>query len=195
MPTFTWTECNSTIQPMYYNSTCTQVWPSWIEGTGTNTATISNVVVWQYWASTCETVSVTVPNNAWPRQMTPEEEQARYIAMRRAAHHHREDLAKRKRAARVARQLLMRNLSRQQRRQYRANKRFDVIGGTTGRRYRIREGHVGNIDVYEGERIIHRLCCHIPTDCPTEDIMLAQALHLAANEDEFVRTANVHPVR
>lgn len=177
-------------EPWVTTTTANTVWPSWVNQYNTACTTVSNTVIWNTWttgtSSTMPTQyfqNTTLPTADWETQR------------RRNAHAARQVAAERKRASLRARKLLLANLSRVQRRQYKANKRFDVIGGTTGRRYRIREGHVGNIDVYQDEQIVHRLCCHIPTNCPGEDIMLAQALHLAANEDEFVKTANVHRVR
>jgi hypothetical protein len=101
-----------------------------------------------------------------------------------------------RRANRRALVLLMMLMSPEQRAEFRQHGHFHVIGAKTGQRYRIRRGTIGNVDVLDGERVKHRLCAH-PTGVPEFDVLAAQLLHLqeAANEEQFVRTANIHPAR
>jgi hypothetical protein len=68
-----------------------------------------------------------------------------------------------------------------------------VVHGRSGRRYRLRQGRVANIDVIGRDgRILHRLCAHPDRTMPALDIMLAQKLWLETDEAEFVSRANVH---
>lgn len=101
-----------------------------------------------------------------------------------------------RRANRKALVLLLMVLNPEQREEFRKDGRFHVIGGSTGTRYRIRKGRVGNIDVFNGKRVAYRLCAH-PTDgVPDYDVMASQALYLQDpnSEREFVSKANRHEV-
>jgi hypothetical protein len=87
--------------------------------------------------------------------------------------------------------LLMRNLTPRQRRQYNQYGHFDVIGGKTGRSYRIRHGRVMNID--QLDRKGRRVCgwCFYPRGrLVTGDVMLAQKLALELFEADALATAN-----
>jgi hypothetical protein len=99
-----------------------------------------------------------------------------------------------RRAKKKAVALLLKFLTDDQRAEFHASGFFHVRGGSTGRRYRIKRGRVGNIDWIDDEGIVKRYCAHPVAECPDEDTMLAQALHLgsAANEESFIKIANVH---
>lgn len=90
-----------------------------------------------------------------------------------------------------ARRLLTSHLSQEQRDEL-EQKGYFTVRPISGRTYRIRTGYSRNIDLVDinGKRI-HTLCAH-PQDMslPNEDHMLAQALHLLHNEDEFLAIAN-----
>jgi hypothetical protein len=97
-----------------------------------------------------------------------------------------------------ARQLLLEHLSPEQRQTFEEKKWFIVVGGKTGKRYRIREGQnlIANIDVMadNDNKISHRLCAHAkPGLMPMDDHLLAQKIFLELDEDCFLRTANRHP--
>jgi hypothetical protein len=88
-------------------------------------------------------------------------------------------------------QLLIRNLTPMQRRQYNRFGHFDVIGGKTGRSYRIRHGRLMNID--QLDRKGRRVCgwCFYPRGrLVTGDVMLAQKLALELFETDALATAN-----
>jgi hypothetical protein len=116
------------------------------------------------------------------------EAQARY--QREAS----EQAERTKKATARAEALLLECLSPDQAAEYRRSKFFIVQGGKSGKKYRIREGRSGNIDVFDGERITHRLCCHPNEWLPNADTMLAQKFGLELQEEEFVRTARRHAV-
>lgn len=87
--------------------------------------------------------------------------------------------------------LLFRSLTPMQRRQYNRFGHFDVIGGKTGRSYRIRHGRVMNID--QLDRKGRRVCgwCFYPRGrLVTGDVMLAQKLALELFETDALATAN-----
>src|SRR5215510_5782821 len=92
------------------------------------------------------------------------------------------------RAERRSFQLLAENLSPMQRQQYRKHRYFEVVGGRTGRRYRIRHGYQLNIEQLDsnGKRV--RTLCFMPKgDLGVGDIMLAQKLALELFEDEAIK--------
>ena len=100
-------------------------------------------------------------------------------------------------AAERANDLLLAHLSPEQRATFDRNKWFVVEGGSSKRKYRIRHNGgslVANIDVLDGDRVVHRLCAHIDprVRTPHSDSLLAQKVMLELAEDEFLRLANRH---
>lgn len=112
-------------------------------------------------------------------------EEARARALERAA------------ADRLAMELLRSHLNPDQRRMLDAAGLFIVVA-PSGARYRIRcgVGVVANIDAMEGEgdRVTHRLCCHLRQGLPMGDHLLAQKIMLEHAEGDFLRIANRHGV-
>jgi hypothetical protein len=91
-------------------------------------------------------------------------------------------------------QLLTSNLSPAQRKQYSEFGYFDVIGGDTGKRYRIRHGCLMNVEQLDqnGRRV--QLLCFTPRGrLPVGDIMLAQKIVLELFETDVLRVANRSP--
>jgi hypothetical protein len=88
-------------------------------------------------------------------------------------------------------QLLRENLSLAQRRQYEKYGYFDVTGGKTGKRYRIRHGRQMNIE--QLDRNGRRVCgwCFFPQgSLVSGDVMLAQKAALELFESDALRIAN-----
>jgi hypothetical protein len=101
-------------------------------------------------------------------------------------------------AAIKARELLLDQLTTEQRQSFEQHDWF-LVRGQSGQHYRIRDdGHVvANIEVVERDllghdRILHRLCGHISEHVPMADHLLAQKLMLEADEEAFLRLANRH---
>jgi hypothetical protein len=91
-------------------------------------------------------------------------------------------------------QLLKQNLSPAQREQYERRNCFEVIGGVTGRRYRIRQGSQLNVEQLDdtGRRI--RVLCFMPEGrLAVGDVMLAQKIALELFETEAIMIANKSP--
>jgi hypothetical protein len=87
--------------------------------------------------------------------------------------------------------LLTRHMSPAQREQYLRHGYFEVIGGDTGWRYRIREGYAMNVEQLDekGRRI--QLLCFAPRGgLPVGDVMLAQKIALELFESATLRVAN-----
>jgi hypothetical protein len=87
--------------------------------------------------------------------------------------------------------LLKENLSPAQRQQYDKHAYFEVTGGKTGKRYRIRYGRSMNIDQLDKNG--RRVCgwCFFPHgNLVTGDVMLAQKLALELFESEALKVAN-----
>jgi hypothetical protein len=97
-------------------------------------------------------------------------------------------------AERKGARLLMTNLTPAQLQQYERYSYFDVTGGDTGRRYRIRHGQLMNIDEFDanGSRIGKR--CFFPVGgLALCDILLAQKIALELFETEALAVANHSP--
>jgi hypothetical protein len=86
---------------------------------------------------------------------------------------------------------LKRNLSPTQRSQFESDGCFDVIGGITGTRYRIRRGYQMNVDQLDAKGKRVRVLCFMPEGrLPIGDIMLAQKLALELFETDAIDAAN-----
>lgn len=71
---------------------------------------------------------------------------------------------------------------------------FEVTGGTTGTRYRIRRGRQQNIDELDADGKKVALLCFLPEgQLVAGDCMLAQKIALESNETEALRVANRWP--
>lgn len=96
-----------------------------------------------------------------------------------------------KRAQERGIQLLKQNLTPAQRKQYEKYGYFDVAGGKTGKRYRIRHGRQMNIE--QLDRNGRRVCgwCFFPQgSLVSGDVMLAQKAALELYEGDALRLAN-----
>ena len=92
-------------------------------------------------------------------------------------------------------QLLKQNLSPDQLNQYERSGHFEVIGGDTARRYRIRRGHQMNVELLDknGRRFCC-LCFRPEGTLATADVMLAQKIALELFEVQALKVANKVPV-
>ena len=87
--------------------------------------------------------------------------------------------------------LLRQNLSASQREQYDKHRFFDVIGGSTGKRYRIHQGFQMNVEELSPSGKRARLLCFTPQgQLPVCDIMLAQKIALECFEADALAVAN-----
>jgi hypothetical protein len=94
-----------------------------------------------------------------------------------------------------AMELLIENLTAEQRSTFEKNKWFVVVGGKSGQKYRIHanDNVAANIDVLDGDSVRRRLCGHCDISrIPLGDHILAQKMMLEMAEDDFLRIANKH---
>lgn len=94
-----------------------------------------------------------------------------------------------------AQELLLAHLTPEQRSTFKKNGWFVVVGGRSGKRYRIaaNDNLAANIYVLDGEAVSHRLCAHCDLKTvPLADHLLAQKITLETAEDEFLSRANLH---
>lgn len=151
-----------------------------------------STTVWLTW---CDGTTST---NAQPMRQTAEDV-ARTNALYAQAQaentgRYQESERKRKEAEARADKLLIENLTLQQRLDFEKTKSF-MVKATSGKRYRIRCGRMGNVDMINAKGFIeHRLCAHPGVDVPNGDTMLAQKLMLEVDERAFLRIANRHAV-
>ena len=92
--------------------------------------------------------------------------------------------------------LLKQNLSPSQRDQYETRGYFEVVGGTTGKRYRIRNGHQMNVEELDKHGQWADVLCFMPQgSLVVGDVLLAQKLALELFEPEARAVANIMPSR
>ena len=88
-------------------------------------------------------------------------------------------------------ELLLNHLTQEQRQQFARYNYFDVIGGDTGKRYRIHHGYQMNIEQLDQNGKRTRLLCFMPRGgLPVGDIMLAQKIALELFESDTISVAN-----
>jgi hypothetical protein len=86
--------------------------------------------------------------------------------------------------------LLVDNLSDVQRAQFLAQGSFEVIGGDTGKRYRIKRERQLNVEELDGNGRLTKSLCFMPKGgVPLGDMMLAQKLALELFESEALSIA------
>ena len=87
-------------------------------------------------------------------------------------------------------ELLKENLSAAQQQQFEQHHHFDVFGGQTGKRYRIRPGTSLNIDEYDtGGKLVASWCFVPEGPLGTGDVMLAQKCALELFEEDALAVA------
>jgi hypothetical protein len=102
---------------------------------------------------------------------------------------------RRREAAQRGEHLLIENLSPSQRDQLRATGYFEVRGGTSGHRYRIRKGWQMNVDQLDEKGRRTACLCFSPEGLiVTGDVMLAQKLALELLEPESLKIANTRRI-
>lgn len=180
----TW--CNNTATTSTASSISTA--DAWFAWNGTAATTTSTSTVWYRWVGDGYQGAVTQARGDTPEEIAEQERQVQEARERMQERNRIMQLAEER-----AEQCLLEHLDVEQREQWRARKHF-IVRGRSGRRYRIRSFSIGNIDAIDrGGRITHRLCVHA-YDIPKADNLLAQKLHLEADDDYVERIANRHGV-
>lgn len=171
------TSTNSTSSPTYYVMCYTST-------TSSTTTTMST------WSNVYATPRRAVPDYwAYSPRIWLEGERRRQAGI----------LGRHKRLAKIrAEEILLENLTPEQRQTFEENDWFVVEGGKSGKRYRIEKigSLAANIAVLRADndnRVDHRLCGHCDLhEVPLGDHLLAQKIMLEHAEDEFIRLANRH---
>jgi len=163
--------------PTTYGTTG-DTWYVWCDNGTAATATAT----WTYWSSSTVSNVSYAPYRA-PAE-TDEQREARETAQA-------ERVAEAQAAVARAEELLLANLSRRQRTEYRRCQQFHVRG-PSGCRYRIERKRVANIVLLHRDGSpSERLCVHPIEGVPDEDTMLAQKLWIEGGmENELVGLAN-----
>jgi hypothetical protein len=168
-------------------------WAGWNQSYASGTMVLNTTAATACVFNGSTWVSWNTPVQESEDQRREREERQRADAERRA----RED-AERKAAQAKANDralgLLKSMLTDQQWADYEGRGWFEVRG-SRGRRWRIRKGgQSGNVDLMpeQGEVREASFCAHPRDWLPNADAHLAQMLALVADEEEFVRVANVH---
>lgn len=179
-----------------YYSNNGEVWQYWnrnwvgsasVSQTGTVTPMISNTAVWGSWCSSplitgATGSSLTVSGFSTNRIVMPAQRAIRKI---RRALRPQKDRSKIK-----AETLLLQNLDRSQRLTWLNANYFDISVGD--RRYRIRRGWAGNVDLLDAQgKAIVNYCCHPNTHVPEADCALSQMMMLLYDEAGFLKLANI----
>ena len=176
------------------SDTPTFTWNVWATVTST-TATETGVAPWTIWQSIVTPVAFNVSKEAnWrpPAPPTAGELEAKQEKETTLKRKRKQLAAAREVAGEKAKVLLEECLSPAQKRAYRRWGIIPVVA-TSGKRYRIEKGSMGNVVEVENRKVVARFCCH-PTMqggvVPDHDVMLAQKLMLEVDEEAFLKLAN-----
>jgi hypothetical protein len=189
----------------------TAAWYGWNATTSTTSGTMTYYDPWQRWNTTSYTYSgaTTVQWDNWNTQYNETEEmrEARrlrneqYQAQREEREKEYKEREERQKAAKAkAKDTFLEHLTPEQREEMELHHSVTVIG-SDGRRYLIHtnRGLAGNVEVFEEDQPILRLCAH-PRDyvqgeqdpLPQHDHFFAQMLQIMHDAEEFCRVAIVH---
>jgi len=165
----TWGDWNQQLYVNTANATGPTTWSTW------NTTDVSGSFTWRIWNTGTASTHVHV-------------QQAQDMETYRRAQDAR--LQAQKLADQKAEQLLKENLSDEQRKEYESDSKF-LVEAKSGRKYEIVKGTHGNVFLLdENGKRVQKFCVQ-PAGVPVGDANLAQKLWIEADEDEFVRRANV----
>jgi hypothetical protein len=160
----------------------------WGNASATTTSSTCVTSLWIYGGTSTTTANVwyAARRGAAEAQAHRAQEQERSEAARLKQEQERWETARAR-----AHALLLSHLTPAQRQTFEINKWFIVEGGRSKAKYRIR-GHAcaGNVELLDGERVTHRLCCHCGPTIPLGDQLLTQKLMLELDEEEFLKLAN-----
>lgn len=176
-------------------------WRTWATSSTTATLTINNL--WTSWNTSAATTSTTLRFNVVPQFVDPQRDAERRQARELADERRRIEVQARmdviKEAGDRASETLRLLLDDQQWDSWQRDLNFELLT-QSGRRYRVRRGHAGNVRLIEQGVEVESLCCHpeMLTNhgrLPNEDAVIAQVLALRTDEESFRRTANIQRMR
>lgn len=184
-----WIEWNGTA------ATNDGAWHYWTSGSSATTS-VSNTIWLEWNAATGESRQIHPNPTAWQKPAPPTAEQLEAEKQRRLDLEKRlaEETAKRIAAEKRAEELLLSQLSKEQRKEYREKKSFKVVG-KDGHRYDIGprwSGHVERLN--DKGKPVERFCIHPRVQVPVADNQLLAKLMLETDPDQFRKVANVTPL-
>jgi hypothetical protein len=167
----------------------TAIWSTWCD-TGTSASTTTTCgPIWVRWNGTAAATASYYEVSA-PKQPTAEEVEARRLAREEAVRARAEEDRKQREADKRAEELLVKNLDKEQRKQFEKEGKFKVVLHD-GKFFEIYKGWSGNVrELSKDGKPIARLCIHPQERVPLADLMLAQKLMLETNRELFEKTAN-----
>ncbi len=174
-----------------------RIWCNWNNSLSTGTTSITspsqiistrveNNTVWRMWISNSSSTTagnIIIQTSPVVQPARPNIIQRTVQAIRRRPQKNRADIK--------AETLLLKYLTREQRKDYLEKKYFDVRVGP--RTYRLKKFTNGNVELLDkdGKEVV-RYCCHPANDVPICDVLMSQMMMLKYDEPGFLRLAIVH---
>lgn len=176
-----------------------QTWNGWI--TADATGTQIRKAAWNTWVAQAPAVHIRQHLPALtPEEQLAREQRAAQLAAENAERQRqwREEDAKRLAERKIindrAEALLLSLMNEQQRKDWIGSGHFFLHVGD--RKYRIRRGSHGNVDlVDEKNKVLENFCCLPSKDVPEADCVAGQLLSLRFDEEAFIKTANANKHR
>lgn len=175
------------------------VWGLWCAGYSgaasvtTYNYTASSDVIWVNWNANQTGSSANLIWGSWNAN------QNHIIHVDRVHSERDENRKKQEKAAVIAKDLLLKHLSPQQRDQFEKDRMFEVLGKTQKNRYLI--GADGSVKRVDEKGLVESYCIHPDYSrdpdfkIPASDLALAKKLMLEHDEETFLKTANATRLR
>lgn len=183
--------------PSYYIGTTSGTF--WDFNTTATSGTLNNSV-WSNWATNTGILTTNEfrvanglsPCDYYPLRSIVVDPREELIRANRVRAQRLRARVQRRAAAHAADELLTSLMTDEQRDEYQRMARIHVVA-PDGKRYRIRRGWAGNLEVIDNEdRPVERWCVHPRVSVPEADNMIAQKLMIESGRaDELRRIANV----
>lgn len=195
-----WTNIDTGASTTTSNYPFQSTWDNWTSSTTSATNSYSVEATWRAWTTDASAGEIYVGRELLGSRRIPpvlpieteEEKQAR-VQRELQAEERRKARIKQKELANIEARSLLDSVLTEIQRECLQKEDWFLVVGKSGNIYRIRKGYAGNIDLINPEgKVIRSFCIHIPHDFPMEDNLVAQKLHLEANDIEFTERANVH---
>ncbi len=186
-----WPGWVNSAQAAYTNNGGAATWNYWtIHGTGYVTTGGGTAAIYQTWVTNPQHTRIEAGMTAAERQAAYERDMAERRARDEAYRLARElDRKQSEEARQRANQLLLANLSPEQRKEYIENGRFHI--DLNGKRFLVDYGSHNNVHLLDEEgKIAESYCIQPNAPCPEPDAMLAQKLVLEADMKHFMQVAN-----
>lgn len=195
-PWIYWVDQGTTTGSAATSSTTWRTWTNDSTSATTDTYFVTDYAQegWRAWQPQVEQKKLTRAEQKAARKRLAEAEVARREREAEAARVLKLAEEQRQQAKRRAEAFLLAHLTDEQERAWKENRAIFVTS-QSGKRYRLKDGHGGNMEELGPDgRAVRGFCVHVGSQIPSPDNVLAQKLALEHDEAGLLRLANSWPI-